>query len=440
MFANCFPNTLDTTVHVGSGDFATYIITGDIDAMWLRDSAAQVHPYVLFCAHDSELSQMVAGLIRSHADCILRDPYANAFYNDAARVSEWQGDGTEMRPGVHERKWELDSLCYPIRLCWHYWKATGSSQPFDTTWMKAMRTAIETMRVQQRQAGPGPYAFRRRTTFSQDTAPGNGFGNPWRSTGMICSTFRNSDDAAIYLFNIPENLFAVAALRQLAEMLDAIRNSSGFADECRLLASEVEQGVQRYGIAMRPEFGPVYVYECDGFGNVLFMDDAGLPSLVSIPYLDYGSAADTIYQNTRRFALSEANPYFFRGKAAEGTGSPHTSPHGKMIWHLGVISRALTSTDDDEIALCLRMLRATHAGTGFMHESFDQDDASRFTRKWFAWANTLFGELIVTLARERPHLLSTGQSVFGAYQRQSSGVARQDSRSRSPGGVSASRG
>ena len=236
MFANCFPNTLDTTVHVGAGDFATYVITGDIDAMWLRDSAAQVHPYVPLCPQDASLSSMVAGLIRFHAECIRRDPYANAFYNDAARVSEWQDDETEMRPGVHERKWELNSLCYPIRLCWHYWKATGSVAPFDAAWREAMRTAVTTMRTQQRKDGPGPYCFRRKTPYPQDTAPGNGFGNPWRPTGMICSTFRNSNDATTYLFNIPENLFAVVALRQLAEISEATRDEPDFTAECRALA------------------------------------------------------------------------------------------------------------------------------------------------------------------------------------------------------------
>ena len=407
MFENCFPNTLDTTVtsEVVDGVPDTYVITGDIDAMWLRDSSAQVDPYLRLCAQDAPLATMINGLIRRQARCILLDPYANAFYHDPRQVSQWKSDLTDMKPGVHERKWELDSLCYPIRLAYTYWKVTGDASAFDDTWLSAMRLAVATMRVQQRKDGPGPYRFMRKATHSTETMPGNGFGNPERPTGMICSGFRNSDDAAIYLFNIPENLFAVSGLGHLAEILDGIKKEPALAADARALAAEVTEAVRAHGIVNHPKYGEIYAYECDGYGSVLLMDDAGSPGLVAIPFLGYGDASDKIYQDSRRFALSEDNPYFYRGKAGEGLGSPHLIEHGDFIWPMGIATRGITSDDPQEISRCLHLLAATNAGSGFMHEGFDKDNAANFTRPWFAWANTWFGEFVWKVYREHPELL-----------------------------------
>ena len=170
------------------------------------------------------------------------------------------------------------------------------------------------------------------------------------------------------------------------------------------LAAEVERALAQYGKMQHAKFGEIWAYEVDGYGNALMMDDANAPGLLSMAYLGCCGVDDPLYQRTRAFALSDANPYFFRGKAAEGVGGPHEGLN--MIWPMGIMYRALTSTDEREIRQCLRWLRDTTAGTGFMHESFDKDDASNFTRPWFAWANTLFGELVVKLAKERPGLLA----------------------------------
>jgi len=407
LFENCYPNTLDTTVDFGMKDGKpdAFVITGDIDAMWLRDSSAQVQAYLPLCAQDPHLVQMVAGLIHRQAACIRLDPYANAFFKDGNRISEWHDDRTLMKPGVHERKWELDSLCYCIRLAHQYWKITGDVAVFDDDWKKAMHLAVETMLDQQRKTSQGNYSFMRIAGEAIDTLVNDGFGPAFRPTGMICSAFRNSDDATTYLFNIPENLFAVVGLRQLAEILDAIKDASGLSATCSSLASEVEDAVFAHGIVDSPQGGgKLYAYECDGMGHHLLIDDPGLPGLVSIPYLGYKSIDDPVYQNSRKLALSSDNPLFHRGCAAEGCASPHVS--GPYIWPMGIIDRALTSTDDREIKLCLDMLKRTHAGTGFMHESFHKDNPKDFTRKWFAWVNTLFGELIVKIANERPHLLA----------------------------------
>jgi uncharacterized protein len=404
MFAQCFPNTLDTTVRTGALDSKpdTFVITGDIPAMWLRDSSAQVWPYLPLAKEDAELRALLAGVIHRQARCILIDPYANAFNFDS-EGSEFAKDLTAMKPQLHERKWEIDSLCYPIRLAHGYWKATGDESVFDQQWHDAARIILKTFREQQRKDGPGPYSFRRLTTTPTDTLSLNGYGNPVKPVGLIATGFRPSDDACIYPFLIPSNLFASQSLRDLAEIATAAWKDQTLANDCRSLASEVSAALKKHATAHHPAFGEVFAYEVDGFGNKLFMDDANVPSLLSLPYLGCCSADNPVYGNTRRMILSDSNPYYFRGRAAEGIGGPHVGLG--MIWPLGIIVRALTSTDDNEISQCLKALTASDAGTGFMHESFDCNDPAKYTRPWFAWANTLFGELILKLAKDRPHLL-----------------------------------
>jgi len=403
MFENCFPNTLDTTVkHYTSGKNPdTFIITGDIDAMWMRDSTAQVWPYLPFMKDDAGLKNLIEGLINRQTRCVLIDPYANAF-NYGAEGSYWDSDDTDMKPELHERKWEVDSLCYVIRLSHGYWKALGDTTPFNAEWERAMQLIVKTFRDQQRKENSGPYSFRRKTSYAHDTAQGSGAGNPVRPVGMICSVFRPSDDATIFPFLVPSNLFAVKSLRELAEMSEQISGNSEFAGECRSLASEVQLAIDQFAVVGHFKFGKVYAYEVDGYGSRLHMDDANVPSLVSLPYIAGIDPASEIYQNTRQLSFSSYNPYFAQGKY-EGVGGPHTGK--EMIWPLSYIMRAMTSTDDAEIKWCLQMLIETHAGKGFMHESFNKNNPAQFTRSWFAWANTMFGELILRLAAERPHLL-----------------------------------
>lgn len=404
LFENCFPNTLDTTVIFKQKDSRpdTFVITGDIHAMWLRDSTAQVTPYLPLVKDDERLKQLIAGVVNRQTACILIDPYANAF-NDGAGKSEWMSDHTEMKPELHERKWELDSLCYTVRLAYNYWKIAADTSVFDDNWLKAAQSIITTCREQQRFNGKGKYKFGRTTFWSTDTVPGNGYGNVTKPNGLIHSIFRPSDDATVYPFLIPSNLFAVVSFRQMAEIAEQVYKKAAFANECRAFADEIEAAVRKHAIVKHPVFGKIYAMEVDGFGNCLLQDDANVPNLMALPYLGAVKLDDKIYKNTRRFVLSSSNPYFFKGKAAEGVGSPHTLEN--QIWHLGIIMRAMTSNNDDEIVQQLRFIKNTHANTGFMHESFDKDDATKFTRKWFAWANTLFGELILKIERERPHLL-----------------------------------
>lgn len=407
MFENCYPNTLDTTVkfQMKGKKPDTFVITGDIEAMWLRDSSAQVWPYLQLLKQDKELQLLVAGLINRQAQCILLDPYANAF-NDGPKGSYWETDNTQhMIKELHERKWEIDSLCYPIRVAYYYWLLTGDTSVFDTDWHNAMQLVVKTFKEQQRKDGLGPYSFTRDCDRPTDSQINGGFGAPVKPVGLIVSAFRPSDDATQYGFLIPSNMFAVVSLRQLAEIENKVYGNADFAGQCLDLASEVDEAIQKYGVVNHPVAGKIYAFEVDGFGNSLCMDDANVPSLLGAPYLGYCKADDPLYQNTRKFVWSDNNPYFFKGKAGEGIGGPHVGLD--YAWPMSIIMKGLTTGNVAELKECLTLLRNTDGDTGFMHESFHVDNPAKFTRSWFAWTNTLFGELIVKIYHEHPELLKT---------------------------------
>ncbi len=405
LFENCFPNTLDTTVdfEIINGKPDTYVITGDITAMWLRDSTAQIWPYISLIKQDEKLQQLVKGVINRQTKCVLKDPYANAFFKDEKEISYWAKDLTEMQLGVHERKWEIDSLCYPVRLAHGYWKQTGDTSAFDADWQAAMKLIVKTFKDQQRYTDRGTYKFERITGWATDTVPLGGWGYPTKKVGLIHSMFRPSDDATIYPFLIPSNIFAAEVLDNLSEIFSIGLKDNAMANTCKLFSTQFLKSIQEHGILQHKTFGKIFAYEVNGFGSYNLMDDANVPSLLSIPYLST-KMDKQIIQNTRKFVLSEQNPFFFKGTAGEGIGGPHVGVD--MIWPLSIIMRGLTSNNDAEIKQCIETLQKSNAGTGFMHEAFHKNDVTNFTRKWFAWANTLFGELILKVSVERPQLFN----------------------------------
>lgn len=400
MFGNCFPNTLDTTVRFAmqNGKPDTSVYTGDIHAMWQRDSGAQVWPYVEFANEDPELKQMLKGVILRQLNSINLDRYANAFYTDVNHVGEWKTDITDMKPGIHERKWEIDSLCYPIRLAYYYWQVTGDASIFGEEWLQAVNNILLTFKEQQRKDGVGPYTFERKTERALDTLNNGGKGAPVKPVGLIVSSFRPSDDATTLQFLIPSNFFAVTSLRKASEILKVVNNETALVKQCTELADEVENALKEYATYEHPKYGTIYAFEVDGFGNHYLMDDANVPSLLAMAYLGDVDVNDPIYQNTRRFVWSEDNPYFFKGSAGEGIGGPHIGYD--MAWPMSIMMKAFTSQDDAEIKWCVKTLMDTDADTGFMHESFNVNDPKNFTREWFAWQNTLFGELIIKLIKD----------------------------------------
>jgi len=408
MFENCFPNTLDTTVKysVMDGEDDTFVYTGDIHAMWLRDSGAQVWPYVQFANSDEHLRHMIKGVIHRQIMCILIDPYANAFNEVPDPNGPWMSDMTDMKPELHERKWEIDSLCYPLRLAYQYWLVTGDTSIFNDQFVKAVELIVKTFKEQQRKDGNGPYTFQRKTERQFDTLCNNGLGSPVNPVGLIASAFRPSDDATIFQFLVPSNFFAVSSLRKAAEILTKVNKNTQLATQCNDLAQEVENALKKYATYNHPEFGTIYAYEIDGFGNKHLTDDANVPSLLSMAYLGVVDINDPIYQNTRNFVWSQSNPYFFKGKAGEGIGGPHIGYD--MVWPMSIMMKAFTSQNDEEIKNCVKMLMDTDANTGFIHESFHKDNPENFTRAWFAWQNSLFGELIIKLVNEnKTYLLNS---------------------------------
>jgi len=414
LFIDCFPNTLDTTV-LTSGEEDTFIITGDIHAMWLRDSSWQVDPYVHFANDDPKVATMLRGLIRRHTRSVLLDVYANAFTQYSNDTSPWSSDARTppMGPGVYEGKYEVDSLCSVIRTAFNYWNVTGDSSVFDDDWVNAMTLILDTFQYQQQSTeeemcDSPQYQFQRETLEPTDTLS-HSLGSPASRTGMIKSAFRGSDDATTFQFNIPENAFAVVSLHQLHQLFLVIQKES-LAERAKTMAEEIEAGIRRHGVVMDKIGGEVYAYEIDGFGNYYLMDDANIPSLLALPYIGYTSITDPLYVRTRGAVLAGRNPFYFSGTDGVGIGGPHVGIG--YIWPMSIITRAQTTNDENEIRDSLNLLKSSSVGTGFMHESFWRNNATDYTRPWFAWANTMFGNLIVTLSKTHPDLIfNTSSSI-----------------------------
>ncbi|MFK9091853.1 glycoside hydrolase family 125 protein [Bacillus salipaludis] len=401
MFEQCFVNTYETTMKKQE-DGKTFVITGDIPAMWLRDSAAQVRPYLLAAEEDEEIADLLEGVIRQHYAFILHDPYANAF-NETANGKGHQTDLTNMTPEVWERKYEIDSLCYPVQLAYLFWKSTGRTTHINETFQNVIETIIQVWRAEQDHETNSPYLFERADVRQSDTLTRDGKGGRVVPTGMTWSAFRPSDDACTYGYLVPANMFAVVILGYAAEMCDEVLHDSSLKKECLKLREEIQQGIEQYAKLDHPIHGEMYVYETDGEGRVHLMDDANVPSLLAAPYLGYLSFDDTKYVNTRSFLLSRDNPYYYEGKYANGIGSPHTPDH--YIWHIALAIQGMTTTNEAEQQEILAYFKSTDGGTDFMHEGFNADCPEEFTRDWFAWANTMFSEFVLSL---------TGKAVKGS--------------------------
>lgn len=393
MFAQCFVNTYSTTLKQ-LDDGTTFVITGDIPAMWLRDSAAQVRPYLLAANEDAEIKNMLAGVVKRQIKFILHDPYANAF-NDSPNGKGYQTDVTEMTPHIWERKYEIDSLCYPIQLGYLLWKTTGETAHLNEEFHEAVKTIVHVWKTEQDHEKQSPYRFERMDVRQSDTLTRDGKGSKVVPTGMTWSAFRPSDDACTYGYLVPANMFAAVVLDYASEICNTVLNDEQLAKVCTDLGAEIRTGIETYGTIEHPIHGKIYVYETDGAGGYNLMDDANVPSLLSAPYLGYCSFDDPIYQNTRNFLLSRDNPYYYEGTKASGIGSPHTPDH--YIWHIALAIQGMTSINSDEKAEILQTMITTDGGTGYMHEGFNASRPEEFTRDWFAWSNTMFSEFVLSM-------------------------------------------
>ena len=380
-FINCFTNTLDTTVK-RMEDGTTHVITGDIPAMWLRDSSMQVLPYFRMIEEET-VDKVLFGLIQKQAAQILTDAYANAFNKDGD-YSCYSKDKTEMGPYIWERKYEVDSLAFPVMLLHKYYALTGKTEVFTDTVNKALERILTVWETEQHHEEKSPYTFERDSDLVSETLQNDGKGTPVAYTGMTWSGFRPSDDACVYHYLVPSNMLAVSALRKMQDF----PVSQALKERAELLAVQIDTGIRTYGIYEHPVYGKIYAYETDGMGNYNLMDDANIPSLLAAPWFGYCDREDEIYQNTRRFILSKENPYYYSGSKAAGVGSPHT-PEG-YVWPIAIAVRGLTATNKKEKEEMLQMLLDMTGGTGYMHEGVDVNAPENYTRPWFAWANSMF--------------------------------------------------
>ncbi|HEY9085776.1 MAG TPA: glycoside hydrolase family 125 protein [Candidatus Tyrphobacter sp.] len=351
-------------------DGTAYVVTGDIPAEWLRDASAQVRPYLYFAKDDPNVRQLLRGIIERMAKYIQIDPYANAFTLDYR---------------VFEQKFELDSLSYPVTLAWSYWKTTGDTSIFNADFSRALDAVLATMEREQNH--PRDSRYTHREVF-------NGSGRAVGYTGMIWTGFRPSDDACYYNFLIPSEMFAVVALGDIAEIERSVYHNVIKSREAIALRDEVQRGIQTYGLVLVPKYGYIYAYEVDGLGHAILTDDANIPSLLSAPYLGYTMPSDQYYLNTRRFLLSQDNPSFYQGRVARGIGSFHTP--NNWVWPLALVMQGLTATARAEKQDVMNELLASDPGDHLLHESFDVNDPSRFTRQVFGWPNALFSEFVIT--------------------------------------------
>jgi len=376
-------------------DGTTFVLTGDIPAMWLRDSAAQLRPYLLLCKDDPALQDVLIGVLHRQLEYVVLDPYANAF-NRAADGAGHTSDETEMSPWVWERKYEIDSLCFPLELAYRLWRLTGRADVIDQRYRAAAEAILELWTVEQDHEGRSPYRFQRHGEAPTDTLVREGRGRLTRPTGMSWSAFRPSDDATELGFNVPGNMFASVVLGYLQEIAAEVFDDEPLAARAKELKAEIDEGIARHGVVEHPEHGRVYAYEVDGGGETLLMDDANMPSLLSIPLTGYAAADDPTYVATRGLLLSSDNPYYYSGTHAAGIGSPHTPPN--QVWPIALAVQGLSSTSAEERQRLLELLRDTTGGTGQMHESFHVEDPANFTREWFSWANAMFCELALVHA------------------------------------------
>lgn len=388
-----FANTLQTTVKRHE-DGTTFLVTGDIPAMWLRDSAAQVRPYLVIAEHDPDLADMIEGLVRQQFRYIGIDPYANAF-NEEPNGNTWDPDDQSdfSSPWLWERKYEVDSLCYPIELAWLLHANTGRTSQFDDEFVTGARRILDVFETELDHAANSDYFFIRDCDIPTESLRDEGRGTPVAPTGMTWSGFRPSDDACTYHYLVPSNMFAATAMKRLERIFTDIIPDETLATRAGALRRSIDEGIREHGVTTNRDGERIFAYETDGLGHALIMDDANVPSLLAAPYLGYCAADDPTYLATRRTLLSDENPFYYEGEHAKGIGSPHTPP--RYVWPIALSMQGLTSDSQEEKARILDTLVAIDAGTHLMHEGVCVDDPAQFTRPWFSWSNMMFCELVM---------------------------------------------
>lgn len=399
MFLKCFWNTIDTAIKEDDGH-GIYVLTGDIPAMWLRDASASIKQYIPFASSDPDIASLIKGVIKKLFFYIGVDPYGNSFTLLPNAGTIWANDQTEKTPYTWERKFEVDSICYPFEIAYEYVKETGDISILDEGFLKASSLILDVIRKERNHHKDSNYSFVRPSNHEPDL-PGNGKGGPLKVNGLIWTAFRPSDDASSLGYLVPSNAFASVMLDHLSRLL-AVINEKQLSTLANDLSIGVKEAIMQNCIVKGPNGKDILVYETNGLGQNLLMDDANSPSLLSLPYFGFISAKDPLYVETRNFILSKNNPYFFSGKCLTGIGSPHTKKD--YVWPMSLSMEGLTSHEISRKKEIIKEIVNADAGTSLTHESVNKDDPTLYTRGWFAWSNSLFSELVLSyldLARSR---------------------------------------
>ncbi|KAI1951339.1 hypothetical protein LOZ12_002472 [Ophidiomyces ophidiicola] len=435
IFENAFPNTLDTTVrwHVNGSQPVkkrnshalavwegpqSFIVTGDINAEWLRDSTNQLAQYQQLAKKDPNIKNLIIGAINTQAEFVIQSPYCNAFQPPppSKLLPTNNGQDDVVHPAyepsvVFECKYELDSLANFLSLGNQFYTNTGSDAFLTNRWYMALDTVLSTIDAQSQPTFDpsgdyvvNQYTFQRTTKIGTETLNLRGIGNPLNNeTGLVRSAFRPSDDASILGFLIPANAMMSVELRRTADMLQKAGGKKELVNKLREVSKRIEQGVWEHGVVKHKTFGDVFAFEVDGYGSSILMDDANLPSLLALPLLGFVNQDDKVYQNTRKMILSKkGNPYYLVGSAFHGIGGPHIGVQN--AWPMSVLVRARTAISDDEIRESINMVRDSSL-LGLIHETVHVNRISQYTRSWFAWANSVFAQTILDLAERKPYLL-----------------------------------
>ena len=366
-------------------DGTIFVLTGDIQAMWIRDSTWQSRPLLAACNTSGEIEKVIAGVSKRQARFLLIDPYANAF-NPEPNDYHWHKDFEDQSPWVFERKFELDSIAAFWDLSLRLHRVSGERSHLDETFWRATKTCLDLIRREQNHNRES-YRFIRANAPAHDYLSHGGRGAPFQPTGLVWSGFRPSDDACELPFHIPANLHLALVLEWLAQLADDF----GFRDiseHSKQISSEISEAVEQWGIVEGR-----YVYEVDGQGNFIDIDDPNIPSLLALPYLGVVSSNDETYLATREFILSDKHKMFLSGPVASGITSVHTPP--RHIWPLAIAAEGLTATTTEQANACLQRLENLAAKTLANHESVSVDDADQFTRPWFSWADMSYFHLLL---------------------------------------------
>ncbi|KZF23235.1 glycoside hydrolase family 125 protein [Xylona heveae TC161] len=433
IFENAFPNTLDTTIrwHVDGTEKKSksaaksekwqgpqsFIVTGDINAEWLRDSTNQLAQYQRLASKDKKIANLILGAINTQAEYVIQSPYCNAFQpplpSRLAPSNNGQDDIVHpmYEPNfVFECKYEIDSLAHFLALGNQFYKHTGSTAFLNQRWYAALNSLMQVLDKQAQPTfdktgkfRPNDYTFKRRTDAGTETLNLNGIGNPLNEgTGLIRSAFRPSDDASILGFFIPGNAMMAVELKRTAEIL----KTAGKAELARTVLAwgeSIEKGIWEHGVVPHKKYGNVFAFEVDGYGSSILMDDANIPSLLALPLLGFVDASNKVYQNTRKMILEkQGNPYYLEGEDFKGIGGPHIGLQN--AWPMSLLVQAMTSDSDAEIIDAIDLVKNA-SRLGLIHESIHVNRRTEFTRSWFAWANSVFAQTILDIAERKPHLL-----------------------------------